>query len=473
MNRRFRVAWAAKFITLLLLIQGLLAHPLAQVQTSKPHLILISIDGFVPDYYLNPDRFGLKIPTIRRLRKNGAFSEGVVGVYPSVTYPSHTTIITGAKPLDHGIYSNRVFEEPTAVQTRQWYWEADRIKTDTLWAAARRAGLRTAAVSWPVTVGAEIDYNIPEVWEPGTEDGPTVEAARRSAIPAGLVEEILKATEKPPSAYVSMDDLRTDAAVHLIGRYRPNLLLLHLIDLDGVHHRRGPHSKEAYEEVEKQDARVQRLVDAVRAAGIEAQTTIALVSDHGFMPLEREFHPAVLLARAGLVKHDEAGRLVDWQAAILSHGGSAAVILREKNNEAVAQTVKKVFSEFAAQPNSPLSRVIERAELDKLGADPSAAFFLDAAQFCYIGGDYTGEVIRPLGRNRLGAHGYLPERLQVRASFILSGAGVNVGARAVVTKMTDIAPTLAALLGIELKAPSSSRPVTPFLVQERRPRAGQ
>jgi len=443
-----------------------------QAKATAPYLVVISIDGLVPDYYLNPDRFGLKIPTIRRLRNKGAFADGVIGVYPSVTYPAHTTMVTGAKPKDHGIYSNRIFEEPTAPQTGRWYWWANAIKSDTLWAAARRAGLRTAAIGWPVTVGAEIDYNLPEIWEPGIEDQSTIETVRRHTTP-GLLEEVLKAAQKLPSAYASQDDMRTDAAVYILTHYRPNLLLLHLIDLDGVHHRSGPHSKAAYEEAEKQDGRVKRVLEAISSAGIEEQTTIVIVSDHGFMPVEREFHPGVLLARAGFVKHDDASRIVDWQAAILSHGGSAAVILREGGNEGLARAVRKIFSDFAREPASPIARIVEKDELERLGADPHAAFFIEAASFCVIGGDYRGEPVRLLRERHPGAHGYLPDRPQMRASLILAGSGINSGVRVPIVKMTDLAPTLAAILGVDLKAPAYSRPVASFLVQERKQKIRQ
>jgi len=476
-SARRAVGWALLLLLLLLAPSTPGWRPAGSDSSAlETHLVVISIDGLMPEYYRNPDRYGLKIPTLRRLRNEGAFADGVIGVYPSVTYPSHTTLVTGALPRDHGIVFNRIFEEPTAPQTGRWYWWASAIRSDTLWAAARRAGRRTAAISWPVTVEAEIDYNIPEIFDPrATQGGMSAwKLVAQHARPAGLVEEILRAVEKPEA--LEDDDLRVEAAVHLLTRYRPHLLLLHLIQLDSVQHRTGPHSKEAYAELEKQDARVARILEAIGRVGLSAQTTIAIVSDHGFMPVEREFHPGVVLAQAGLVTFDADGRIREWRAAIWSNGGSAAVLLKDPSDRAARETVRRLFEEWARRPDSPLVRVLDASELEPRGAAPMAALFLEAADFCAFGGEYRGDALRPPRPTYRGTHGYLPDRPQMFASLILWGRGVRRGARAPVVRMTDIAPTLATLLGVDLKAPAYSRPIALFLERTERdsgPRAGE
>src|SRR5215208_6596631 len=123
-------------------------------QTLQPrrdaHVIMISIDGLVPDYYTDASRLGLKVPNLTQMKLGGAYAEGVEGVYPSVTYPAHTTLITGVRPALHGIVQNRIFEAPTDPQTLEWYWFSEALKADTLWSIAKKAGLVTANVGWPV-----------------------------------------------------------------------------------------------------------------------------------------------------------------------------------------------------------------------------------------------------------------------------------------------------------------------------------
>src|SRR5262244_3870926 len=127
----------------------------AGAQTPPPIVLMISIDGLRPDYVTAADKHGLKIPTLRRFVSEGAFAEGVQGVIPTVTYPSHTTLITGVWPAKHGILSNTIFD-PLRTGQSAWYWYAEDIRSPTLWDAAATAGWTTASLQWPVSVGARI-----------------------------------------------------------------------------------------------------------------------------------------------------------------------------------------------------------------------------------------------------------------------------------------------------------------------------
>ncbi|MGH9847658.1 MAG: alkaline phosphatase family protein [Blastocatellia bacterium] len=73
---------------------------------SRP-LLVISVDGLDYRYLRDADKLGLKIPTLRRLMREGEVTEGIEGVFPTVTWPSHTTMITGVAPAEHGIFNNR------------------------------------------------------------------------------------------------------------------------------------------------------------------------------------------------------------------------------------------------------------------------------------------------------------------------------------------------------------------------------
>jgi len=66
-------------------------------------LLMISVDGLKPEYVLDADAHGLKIPFLRGLMRDGAYARGVTGVWPTVTYPSHTTLLTGLSPADYQV----------------------------------------------------------------------------------------------------------------------------------------------------------------------------------------------------------------------------------------------------------------------------------------------------------------------------------------------------------------------------------
>lgn len=132
-------------------------------------VVLVSIDGLKPEYVRDADRLGLRIPTLRALVRAGASARGVVGVTPTLTYPSHVTLVTGVAPARHGVLSNTTFD-PLVKNQQGWYWYAEDVRAPALWDAARARGLTTGAVHWPVTVGAGITWNVAQLWRAGTPD---------------------------------------------------------------------------------------------------------------------------------------------------------------------------------------------------------------------------------------------------------------------------------------------------------------
>ena len=170
-------------------------------------LLVISIDGLDHRYLRDADKIGAKIPTLRKLAKEGAWADGVVGVMPSVTFPSHTTMVTGVRPFEHGIINNN---DGTNVR----YWFTSQIKVPILWDAARAAGLKTGVVEWPVTVGGNIDYNFPEKFSGGNA-GRMEMAAHEEVSTPGLIEKITAVYPSFPRAIVD-DRARTQAVLYML-----------------------------------------------------------------------------------------------------------------------------------------------------------------------------------------------------------------------------------------------------------------
>jgi predicted AlkP superfamily pyrophosphatase or phosphodiesterase len=421
-------------------------YSVSPVSAASEHVIMISIDGLVPDYYTAPERVGLRAPNLAMLKKGGAFAEGVEGVYPSVTYPAHTTLVTGVNPARHGIVQNRIFEPPTEPQTGAWYWYADALKSETLWTVAKKAKLKTAAVGWPVTALSEIDYNYPEIWVP---DEKTINWER--AIPystPGLIDKARAATSL--NKETTTDGRRTAISEFIITEYKPNLLLIHLIDLDSAHHKFGPRKPESIAVAEQEDGYLGRILEATRKAGIFEKTTFFIVSDHGFMAIDKKFEPNVLLAKEGLLRTDASQKSSGWKAAAWPAGGSCAIVLRDPNDKETAAKVASLFKQVAARKDGPLYRVLSRAELDRLGAVPTATLMLDAAQGYSFGEEVTGPEVHDSAADYRGTHGYLPTRPEMRSSLIIYGAGARARARLRLARMIDIAPTAAAALGLNL-----------------------
>lgn len=416
------------------------------IQAPRPeHVILISVDGMPPDYYTAPEKLGLRAPTLIMMKQSGAHAEGMEGVYPTVTYPQHTTMVTGLRPAAHGIVQNRIFEAPTEPQTRYWYWYAKALKSETLWTVAKKAGLTTAAVGWPVTVDAEIDYNVPEIYEPGESPATWKWTAKHST--PGLLEKSLGADLKKDS---SVDERLTSVSEYIIKNHKPNLLLLHLIELDGAHHRNGARTKPGIETAEREDGYIRRIIEATKQAGIFEKTTFFIVSDHGFADINKRFSPNAALAKEGLITLDANGKATSWKAAAWPAGGSCAIMLKDENDKETEAKVNALFSKWAKQENSPIKQIVTRAELRKLQAVPQAALMLEAASGYSFNDSLTGPEVGDSGETYKGTHGYLPTDPRMRASLIIYGPGARSGAKTSLARMIDLAPSIANMLKLKL-----------------------
>lgn len=417
--------------------------------------IIISLDGLDVRYLQKRDEYGLKIPTLRRLMKDGVMAQ-VVGVYPSVTYPSHATIVTGVTPERHGIYGNDIFEPPDKALTGKWYWYARDIRAETLWDAASKAKLKTAMISWPVSVGAG-DYNFPEIFKIGGTREESFAVIKENARPIGLIEEL---QQRDPQLYRNVnkdegDDLRTRFAEYVIAEKKPEVVLIHLFDLDHFEHDYGPFTPEAFAILEKVDAYVARILAATERAGTMNETAIFIVSDHGFMPVSKRIHPGVILARAGLLKlreeRDAKGVartiVTDWRAAPYISGGSCAIILRDPKDREAYNKAVAAFRDFTNGEGQGTLRLIEEKEARKLGTNPGAALILEASDGYYFSAGYSGDAITT-GKLK-GHHGFLPSRYYT--SFIASGAGIGRRGSLGTIRLIDEGPTIARLLGFKLR----------------------
>ena len=412
------------------------------------HVVMISIDGLMPSYYLDADQLGIEAPNLQRLMAEGAYARGVVGVLPSVTYPSHTTLITGVAPRLHGIDNNTYFD-PMSISRGAWRWYAREIRVPTLVAAARARWLRTASISWPVSVGLETDFNLPEFWRNGSEHDSDLKLLRAISRPDHLLDAI-EGHRGAPLEYPLTDSDRIDAAVYTIETHRPHLSLIHIFDLDSAQHDHGPRSPEAIAAVEASDRELGRVLAAIEKAGIANRTLVAVVSDHGFLSVRRTLHPNSLLAKAGLIEIDEDGRVVSWRAMFHAASGSAPLRVADPADTTIVSEVRTLLEAKLADPADGLRAILERDEIAALGGTPEAPLWLDAREGFYFSGRIGEEWSR--ATDRRGTHGFVPTRPGLHAALILAGPGFEQRGDLGVVPMTRIAPTVAIHLGIELSA---------------------
>ena len=423
------------------------ADTFAQENSDRPadHVILISIDGFRPDFYQHAVR---SAPMLQYMAKHGSQADGVRGIFPSLTYPSHTTLVTGTFPAKHGIYYNSPFEPEG--QTGRWYWEYDAITTETLWSVAGDNGLVTASIGWPVTVDAPIDYNLPEIWDP---EGEWVPAVRRHTTPDGFFEEIeTYATGKMSGDMLSgrhftREDRVGAAAAYIIGEYQPNLMTIHIVATDFYQHRYGMEHHLVDRALAAADRAIARMVEATDEARILDRTAFIISGDHGFTNISARVAPNVWLTEAGLME-DRPDR-GDWRATFHAGGGSAFLHLRDPDDTEAAEMAREIVEN---QPPSVkrLFRVVDRDELDRIGANPEVPFALTATSIAGMSGASSGNAVRSATG---GTHGHFPDFKSMETGFVAWGSGVAESVHISQIGMEDIAPLAAELLGLKFSEP--------------------
>ena len=346
----------------LLSVVLMLASGCASDSTER-YVVLVSVDGLSASYF---DDRQAAMPTLRRLASQGARAEGMTTSFPSVTWSSHTSLVTGVSPAKHGIIGNSVLDRTTGAEIRyigdRSFTKDECVRAPTLYDAVHRAGMKTAAIIWPATKDAKtLDWNIPEPPEeldtyvtPGLAD--ELEAAGIS------IRKLGEWGWKHESAAMR-DAVYARVATHLLATHQPHLLLVHLVTPDAFEHDYGPDVEEAYWAVSNADDRIREIWEAFELPPLAGKSNLFVVSDHGFAPVEKQIQVNVLLRELGFVSVDRNGEVKERKAWAHSSGGSAGVYVFDR--EGLAQTIADLKPRLAEIEG--VDRVFDAAELMELG----------------------------------------------------------------------------------------------------------
>lgn len=428
------------------LIALLAAGVAAAVQPQRPappasrHVILVTIDGLRGDYISPLDPYHLKIPTLRRLMREGSASDRTLSVFPTLTGTAHTTLVTGVSAGRHGILGNNRFDPSV------WTWDRDnydhqppyrefaQVKAETLWSAAHARGLQTAAVAWPQTAGGPIDIRVdlPIGREVQTIAGPVKAADIRMA-----------------------DHYKALVAAEALLSRKPAFMAIHFSQTDSVQHALGPATPEALVALEETDANLAIVLEAIRRSGAADAVTVVVTGDHGFLPLHTELAINLPLVEAGLITRGAAGG-VEWQAIVAPNRGLGSLYVRDgADRNAVLGRAREALSAYARQYEGRF-RILERSELDRLGADPGAALGIEPMPGYVLDARLSGPFAQ--AHSRAAGHGYSPHTPGMETGLILAGAGIRAGVRLPETRTIDVAPTIARLMGLTL-AQAEGQPI--------------
>jgi predicted AlkP superfamily pyrophosphatase or phosphodiesterase len=406
--------------------------------------VIISLDGFAGWALDDPY---LPAPTLRRLAKQGATAKGMRPVNPTVTWPNHTSMITGVTPSRHGVLFNGILMRPPGGQPRvePWRDKKEMVRVETLYDAAHARGMTTAQVDWVAILNAPtITWEFPERPDP---KGQIAQELVKSGV---ISDEDLAAFGSKNILY--RDHIWTEAALHILRQHRPNLLMFHLLNLDSTQHRYGPRTPAAMTTMTLLDSQVAKIVKTLEETELMPRTTLFVVSDHGFKTVKRQIRPNAALRKAGLIAVED-GKIAKTEAYVVPEGGTAMVYVTVPDaSGAILDRVKQALGDIEG-----IDRVIDPARYAELGLptpdanEQMGALVLTARDGYAFSADTNEPFTVDAPATSLGTHGYVSTEPDIRALFIASGRGIQPGVVLETVNTIDLAPTAARLLGLELK----------------------
>lgn len=391
------------------------------------------------------------LPGFRRLMDKGAYVPAMRGVYPTLTYPSHATIITGRPPRSHRIVNNRRLEPHR--QKHSWFWYEADIVGDSLIRAGLRKGRKIGAFLWPVNAGAGIDANFAEIFPTQPKEKQSLLSLKNSRLSTILPIEWRYGKERQGARQPQLDNYVEKGCKYIIDKRDPDLLFVHFLDVDSHKHLFGADSPEVKEAIRRIDGRIQSVLSWRDSRPDRDRIDLVFLSDHSQINTPNYLYPLTDFAQAGwLVEEDQA--VCSYDMVPHSAGGACYVYLQDcvlHNPDRVAEA-KNFLRDYLGNKEG-LEALYFQEDLEHFGAD-SQAFAMIEAKAGYAFSEYFAGTDRAHFEKKTHSanHGYHPDKELYDAIFFGLGPSFKEGYRKDQRgSLLDIAPTLARVQNLDLR----------------------
>lgn len=412
------------------------------------HLIIISLDA------LNAQdlEYLKELPNFKSFIEEGAYVKEVTSVYPTVTYTCHTSIITGTYPKKHGVFTNELIQ-PEQAANQEWFWYEKYIKVPTLFDYANKAKLITANVLWPVMAGAPIIYNCPEIWSVTGESYLSLYLKNASKRALPFIIKHKKESRGKQQPY--LDNFVESVAIDMIIKKKPNLLCIHLIELDHERHVMGLHQQTINTVIKRLDERVGNIIKATKKAGIYDNTTFVLLGDHGCTDFSNVVYMNTMFAQEGFLTIDKNRQITSWSAYANSCGGSTHIYINKNCDKLLRQKITAYLDNLTVMPNTFIKKLYTKEEAsEKYNLDGNFDFVIESKNGYVFRNSVTAEPIinRTEIKNCFVAdHGQEPTHPDLKTLFFAKGSKIKRGAILDTACIVDEGPTFAKILGLEME----------------------
>ena len=417
-----------------------------------PRLVLVSVDGFAGFYWTDPKA---RMPTLRALAARGVVAPQMATVFPSTTWPTHVSLVTGVSPVRHGVIGNSILDRRTGrredLTGDPVYDAATLLRAPTIYDLAHAAGRSTAAIDWPATRhAASLDFNLPFFKSQAVFEQHTSPVVWAELAGLGFPMDRQGAWAELPRRFLK-DRMVAEVAAHVLHRHASDLLLVHFLCVDSFQHLFGPRSPEAYWAIGYVDALIGEVLGALPASALDRDTTVAVVSDHGFLPVERDVRVNVRLRQLGLQDADTNATAARARARlVMNHGAGWVYVEPGSDRDRMVPQLATELGKLEGVAHVWTEESFAALGLPGPDQHPHAGDLLLEAQpgYCFAdeaGGDEV--IVAPRYR---GSHGHRPAHPDNAAFFLASGPGLAHGRELAPIESRDVAPTLAHLLGLAI-----------------------
>lgn len=405
-------------------------------------LFIISLDALG---YSDEENYK-NLPFFKECIEKGTWIRKFKSIYPTLTYPIHSSVVSGRYPISHEI-DNNLKLEPEKVMM-DWYWDENYLKGDSIFKAAKRKGLKVAAFRWPAMGYGDVDYNFPEVW---SFDGEYLRYHMKRKGSSELIDELeMEFGEfKGETTQEEKDDYVAKSVAYTFNKYMPDITFIHLVDVDSVKHRYGATHFGVNRAITKLDLRLKKMFDEISKTKNLDEIDIMLMSDHSQIDTSFGIRLNSLLADMDLLIPNEDGTTNDYQAYFLTCGGSAALYLNEGVDEKIVAEIREKIISLDLEG---IDKIFEKEEIVELGASHKAVLWVEAKEGYAFEATALGEVFsEDYFVEVAGNHGFLPEKEKNLAVGMFVGPSFAKGKVIEFQELIRFAPTVNAILDLEIE----------------------
>lgn len=412
------------------------------IEKSK-HVIMISLDGVYEDDF---EKLCSKM-AFKELISNGAYSKEVRTIYPTLTYPIHTSIITGVYANKHGVIHNNDLQPGVESNKQSWFWYSNEVMKRSLFDLAWEKNMRTCSLFWPVTGNGKITYNIPEILALEGENQ-SLKILKAGTTNYLLRQEIKHSKIRDGIKQPELDKFTTKVAVDTIINKKPNLLAMHLVAVDYLRHGYGVWSEEAEGALDVYNNSVLEVINATKEAGTYNDTIFVITTDHGLVDVDINVYINNILENNGFIIRKNGN--IDYNAYSQSTGLGAFIYVKD-NDEIILNKVRELFIDLSKDEKYGIDKIFTKEELRSLNADERYAFAIEAKTGFAFKDDFTEYEIKDQKDFgcKYATHGYSPLKEGYKNVFMISGAGIKSNYNLGKMSIVDIAPTVAKVLGMD------------------------